>query len=290
MDNDFLRRFIFDDFPVRGALVRLNQSWLDILNVAGHSQLTRPMLGKTLAAAGLLTSNLKFEGSLSLQIQSAGYVRLLVGECSDQGDLRGVVRLNEVEDKPAEIPALENAVLSINLHQADSGQRYQGIVPFADGSLSRAVEAYFLQSEQLETRLWLAVGERSAAGLLLQKMPEDNPDPEHWNRIGLLADTVVEDELLSLSSESLLGRLFHEENVRLFKPSGLQFNCSCSRERVSGMLRALGEIEVEETLKGRHPIEVRCEYCDQAYEFDAVDAAQLFALAETSPPPPKAIQ
>jgi molecular chaperone Hsp33 len=290
MDNDFLRRFMFDDFPVRGALVRLNQSWLDILNVAGHSQLTRPMLGKTLAAAGLLTSNLKFEGSLSLQIQSAGYVRLLVGECSDQGDLRGVVRINESEDLPAEIPALKNAVLSINLHQADSGQRYQGIVPFEDGSLSRAVEAYFLQSEQLETRLWLAVGERSAAGLLLQKMPEDNPDPEHWNRIGILADTVEEDELLSLSSESLLGRLFHEENVRLFKPSGLQFNCSCSRERVSGMLRALGEIEVQETLKERHPIEVRCEYCDQAYEFDAVDAAQIFALAETSPPAPKAIQ
>ncbi len=290
MDQDFLRRFLFEEFPVRGALLRLDQSWLEILRVSGYSTLTGPMLGKTLAAAGLLTSNLKFEGTLSLQIQSAGSVRLIVGECTDGGDLRGVVRLNKSPDHQRDLPLLKDAVLSINLQQAESGQRYQGIVPFAEGSLSKAVEAYFLQSEQLETRLWLAVDDRAAAGMLLQKMPHDDPDSDHWNRISTLADTISDHELLNLGSEQLLKRLFHEEDVRLFKPRLLQFNCSCSRERVAGMLKALGKDEVQETLSQRQLIEVRCEYCDRAYKFDAVDAAQLFARSEASPPGSQAIQ
>jgi molecular chaperone Hsp33 len=290
MKQDFLRRFIFEDFPLRGALLKLGKSWQDVLSVSGYSDLTSPMLGKTLAAAGLLTSTLKFEGTLSLQIQSAGSVRLVVGECSDNGDLRGVVRLNKVQDSKSGLAPLVDAILSINLQQADSGQRYQGIVPFAEGSISKAVEAYFIQSEQLDTRLWLAVNEQMAAGMLLQKMPDDDPESDHWNRISILADTISDHELLNLASEQLLGRLFHEEDVRLFKPRHLQFSCSCSRERVAGMLKALGEAEVEETLKQRQPIEVRCEYCDQAYEFDAVDTAQLFARSETSPPGPRAVQ
>ena len=163
-------------------------------------------------------------------------------------------------------------------------------MPFAEGSLSKAVEAYFLQSEQLETRLWLAVDKQSAAGMLLQKMPDDNPDSDHWNRISTLADTISDEELLGLDSERLLGRLFHEEDVRLFKPARLQFNCSCSRDRVAGMLRSLGENEVSKALKETHPINVRCEYCDRSYDFDAVDAAQLFVSGDESPPGTKAIQ
>ena len=290
MDQDFLRRFLFEEFPVRGALVKLNKSWLDVINVSGYSGKTSPILGRALAAAGLLTSNLKFEGTLSVQIQSAGSMRLIVGECSDQGDLRGVVRHNEPDDKLEDIPPFKDAVLSINLQQADSGQRYQGIVPFVDGSLSKAVEAYFLQSEQLETRMWLAVTDQSAAGMLLQKMPDDDPESDHWNRIRILADTITEAEMLNLDSEALLARLFHEDDVRLFKPRALNFNCSCSRDRVAGMLKALGEEEVRETLSERQPISVRCEYCDRMYEFDAVDAAQLFARVEASPPGPQAIQ
>ena len=290
MDQDFLRRFLFEEFPVRGALLKLNKSWLDVQNVSGYSGLTGPMLGKTLAAAGLLTSNLKFEGTLSLQIRSAGSVRLIVGECTDQGDLRGVVRLNESEDGQADLPLLKDAVLSINLQQEDSGQRYQGIVPFVDGSLSKAVEAYFLQSEQLETRLWLTVNKRSAAGMLLQKMPDDHADTDDWNRICMLADTIRDDEMLNLDSKQLLARLFHEEDVRVFKPRILKFNCSCSRERVAGMLKTLGEAEVAATLNDCHPIEIRCEYCDRVYQFDAVDAAQLFAHSKVSPPGPQAIQ
>jgi molecular chaperone Hsp33 len=290
MNHDFLRRFLFEKFPVRGALLNIQKSWQDVLSVSGYSELLSPMLGKTLAAAGLLTSNLKFEGSLSLQIQSAGSIRLLVGECTDQGDLRGVVRMNELPDTGSELPLLSDAVLSINLQQADNGQRYQGIVSFAEGSLSKAVEAYFQQSEQLETRLWLAVDKNAAAGMLLQKMPDKDPDSDAWNRISILADTLTDHELLNLQSERLLRRLFHEEDVRLFKPRALQFNCSCTRERVAGMLKALGEVEVRDTLSERQPIEVRCEYCDRAYEFDAVDVAQLFARPEPSPPGPQAIQ
>lgn len=290
MKKDFLRRFLFEQFPVRGALVKLSKSWLDVLSVSGYSRMTGPMLGKTLAAAGLLTSNLKFVGTLSLQIRSAGSVRLIVGECTDQGDLRGVVRLNDLHNQQPGLSPLKDAVLSINLQQADSGQRYQGIVPFTDESLSKALETYFIQSEQLETRLWLAVNEHSAAGMLLQKMPGDDSDSDHWNRICLLAGTVSEEEMLNLDSEPLLARLFHEEDVRLFKPRTLQFNCSCCRDRVAGMLKALGEAEVQATLDQGQPIEVRCEYCDQVYKFDAVDAAQIFAHTEVAQPGPQAIQ
>ena len=285
MQKDFLQRFIFEDFPVRGGLIRLRDSWLEVLSISAYPAPIRALLGQALAAAGLLTSNLKFKGTLSLQIQSSGILRLLVAQCNDQGEIRGVGRYSDAATDHHQLPELlDQAVLAINLEPTLGGQKYQGLVPFQDGSLQTALEHYFLQSEQLETRIWLAVDDHAAAGMLIQKMPGTEPHEEDWGRINALASTIQDAELLTLDSRDLLKRLFHEEDVRIYKPAAMRFSCSCSREKVAGMLQALGHDEVQAALAESDPLEVLCEYCNRQYFFDQLDVSQLFAQDEVPPP------
>ena len=285
MQKDFLQRFIFEEFPVRGGLIRLRDSWLEVLSMSSYPAPIRSLMGKALAASGLLTSNLKFKGTLSLQIQSSGILRLLVAQCNDQGEIRGVSRFSEAAGEHHQLTdLLDQAVLAINLEPTLGGQNYQGLVPFQDSSMQAALEHYFLQSEQLETRIWLAVDDHAAAGMLIQKMPGNEPHDEDWSRINALAATIRDAELLTLDSRDLLKRLFHEEDVRIFKPVSMRFNCSCSREKVAGMLQALGHDEVRSALAETDPLEINCEYCNQRYIFDQLDVSQLFTQDELPPP------
>ncbi|HKJ88617.1 MAG TPA: Hsp33 family molecular chaperone HslO, partial [Gammaproteobacteria bacterium] len=158
------------------------------------------------------------------------------------------------------------------------GQVYQGIVGLEGGSVASALEEYFARSEQLPTRIWLASDGAQAGGLLLQRMPDrEEQDPDAWDRTVHLASTLTDRELLDLPPNDLLYRLFHEEEVRVFDPEYVNFRCSCSREKVAGVLRGLGRQEVEETLEQEGEVRVNCEFCGKAYVFDAVDAEQLFA-------------
>lgn len=284
MPSDQLSRFLFEHFAVRGALVNLQESWQSIQELQNSNSMHSPVLGEALAAAALLTSSIKFRGNLGLQLQSSGQLRLVLAQCSDQGHLRGITRFD-----PDSRTVADDAVLSINLEGLDHRQRYQGIVAVPDGSLSDALAAYFTQSEQLETRFWLAAGGQRAGGLMLQQLPQQsgNPqatDPDAWNRVNILAGTLTAEELLELPPSRLLRRLFHEEDVRLFDPRPLQFQCSCSPARVADMLRSLGRAEVDDILEEQNQVEVHCEYCNRPYRFDALDVAQVFH-GEAPPPP-----
>jgi molecular chaperone Hsp33 len=166
------------------------------------------------------------------------------------------------------------------------GERYQGIVPLAGADLAGALEAYFGASEQLPTRLWLTADERRAAGLMLQRLPAAHGSREDWERIGLLAHTLSPRELGTLAAEDLLYRLFHEERVRIFEPDPVAFRCTCSRERVEGVLRALGRAEVEDILAEQGAIEVDCEFCNRHYRLDSVDALKLFTDTPAHAAPP----
>lgn len=161
--------------------------------------------------------------------------------------------------------------------ESPGGERYQGIVPVEGGDVTRAVEGYFIQSEQLPTRLWLAADHSHAAGLFLQRLPQYAEGDEHWQRVCLLADTIQERELLGLEAREVLHRLFHEEDLRLFEPEPVAFRCSCSRERIGNALVSMGEGEVAQILDETGSIEVDCEFCNAHYSFDTVDAAALFA-------------
>jgi molecular chaperone Hsp33 len=172
--------------------------------------------------------------------------------------------------------------------ESPSGERYQGIVPVEGGDVANAVEGYFVQSEQLPTRLWLAADSEHAAGLFLQRLPQTQDDDEHWERACMLADTLKDEELLKLDAQELLHRLFHEEDLRLFEPEPVAFRCGCSRERVGATLVSLGEGEVAQMLEEMGTIEVDCEFCNAHYAFDTVDAAALFSA--NSKEAPKGVQ
>lgn len=273
MSGDFLQKFIFEDIPFKGSFVRLSSAWQEVLRRARPAAVTENLLGEALCSSVLLTSNIKFRGSVSLQIQSRGAVRLLLGQCNHKGELRGIARMRE----KMRLPVLQEAILAINLEPESGGKPYQGIVEMGEGGLSIALENYFRQSEQLDTRFWFATDSVQCSGLMLQKMPEKAADPDDWQRLRLLAGSLTPEELQTLQCEQLIRALFHQDNVRLFSAAPLRFACSCSRQKVSGVLLSLGQAEILELVEERGLVEVFCEYCGRDYQFDRIDVGRLFA-------------
>ena len=281
-DNDYLYRFLFEPFGVRGGFVRLGTSWRAIREKHDYPAPVARALGEAMAAAALLSTTIKFRGSLIMQLLGEGVIRSLVAQVTDRRTLRGVARFDDAAD--ASTPLIEGARLVLTA-ESPGGERYQGIVPVEARGVAEALARYFEQSEQLPTRLWLAADEEVAAGLFLQRMPGDgDDDAENWQRVVVLADTLGDEELLSLDVETLLHRLFHEETVRLFDPEPVSFRCDCSRERVGEMLKTLGEGELAQILDEMGEVEVACEFCGQAYRFDSVDVARLFQPGASEAP------
>ncbi len=276
MLEDYLRTFMFEDLPVKGSLVRLSQSWQEVMLRAQPDQVTLSLLGETLCASVLLTSNIKFSGSVSLQIQSAGLMRLLLGQCTHTRSIRGVVRMCE---KPGAC-LIEQGVLAINLEPDNGSSPYQGIVEMSANGLVPALERYFLQSEQLETRFWLVADARDCNGLMLQRLPGELDDADGWNRLQHLAASITYAELKSCETEELLRKLFPEDSIRIFNSNQVQFGCSCSVDKVSGVLQSLGPADTLMLIEERGSVEIKCEYCGQKYEFDRTDATAVF-LQET---------
>ena len=289
-DSDQLRRFLFERWPVRGHFVRLDASWRAVVEHHAYPPVLVRRLGEAMAATVLVAGTLKFSGRLLLQFQGPGPVHLMVAECTDRHAIRGVARFNGALPDEASLAELTGGGrLAVTVDNQQHDHRYQGIVPLTQPALAACLEDYFAQSEQLPTRLLLAAGPDRAAGLLLQRVATGTSasvaaDPraleeaeDAWRRIGLLASTLTDEELLHQPCEVILRRLFNEDDVRLFEGSPVFFQCVCSRERVGGILRSLGEQEVHDILRERGDVEVRCEFCNRAYTFDRVDAARLFA-------------
>lgn len=279
-DSDCLHRFLFEHTDVRGELVHLDASWRAVLQRRDYPAPVRELLGQALAAAVLLSATIKIDGSLHLQLQGDGPVSLLLVEVTAQRSLRGLARWDgEVPDSCPLRGLVGDARLLLTIDPGGGSERYQGVVGVEKDTLAESLEDYFRQSEQLDTRLWLAAGEQRAGGMLLQRLPGRSGGDEDWNRDVFLGETVSRDELLQLTTRELLHRLFHEEDVRLFEAEPLSFRCSCSGGRIETMLRGLGYDEVQDILLEQGKISVNCEFCGQRYVFDAVDVERLFAAA-----------
>ena len=312
-----LHKFLFEGLPVRGMLVRLTESWKEVLRRRAEAGETPPelraLLGEMAAAGVLMQSNIKFNGALVLQVFGDGPVKLAVAEVQPDLSFRAMAkRVGEVPPG-ARLEAMLNVRgkgrCAITLDPKDrlpGQQPYQGVVPLHGDQreplqkLSEVLEHYMLQSEQLDTRLVLAANDEIAAGLLIQRLPikgegnlggqaaERNEDQiglsEDFNRIAMLAATLTSEELLTLDADTVLRRLFWEEQVRRFEPAAPRFACTCSRERVGQMLKGLGREEVDSVLAERGDVEIGCEFCGLKYHFDAVDVGSLFtdALAQGS--------
>lgn len=287
--SDTLQRFLFEHAPIRGEIVQLAATWQAVTERHDYPAPLRKILGELMAAGALLAATLKFDGTLILQLHGKGPVKLIVVECAAGHAMRATAKwdgdIPENDENAGGLRALlGNGRFAISLVPESGQQGYQGIVDLNADSIAGAFEHYMATSEQIETRLWLACDDTRAAGLLIQKLPErETADTDAWSRIGHLAGTVQPRELLALAPQLLLQRLFHEEDLRVFEPRPVYFRCSCSAERVTGMLRMLGLNEVRSVIAERGEVEVHCEFCNRRYVFDAVDSEQIFAAAVTAP-------
>jgi molecular chaperone Hsp33 len=301
--KDILQKFIFDNAAVRGELVEISNAWREIQSRHAYPKAVRALLGEMVAAAALLSANLKFNGSIVMQIHGDGLVKLLVVECDANLRMRATAKLRDGADVPddATVTQLLNQhgrgrfVITLDpLDKVPGQQPYQGVVPLIGDDIATVIENYMLRSEQMDTKLWLAADEHVARGLLLQKLPRNSAiegqvkqaseeeDLDTWNRAVMLGQTLKQEELLTTDVETLLRRLFWEETIRVFDPLYPQFHCTCSREKVANMLRTLGKTEVEAALHDLGELGVNCDFCGKHYGFDAVDCAQLFASDTTA--------
>jgi molecular chaperone Hsp33 len=323
-----LHKFIFDGLPVRGMLVRLDDAWRDIVQRRQQSGAYPPavteLLGEMTAAAVLMQANIKFNGALVLQVHGDGPVKLAVVEVQSDLRLRATATVNGEVAVDAPLSHMVNVnnqgrcAITLDPQDRQPGQQpYQGVVPLHGDrkekleKVSEVLEHYMLQSEQLDTTLVLAANEHMAAGLLIQRLPlqgeanlsgsgvgradEDQIGRnEDYNRIAILAKSLKRDELLGLDADTILHRLFWEEQVLRFAPQdgahAPRFACTCSRERVSGMLRSLGRDEVESILAEQGQVEVACDFCGAQYRYDPVDAASVFLQQAQMPPGTSSVQ
>ena len=277
--KDSLQRFLFEHAPIRGEIAHLDATWQAVLDRHDYPPALSAVLGEMMAAAALLAATLKFDGTLIMQIQGSGPVRLLVVECTSQHHMRATAKWSGNEWGSAGLRDLVgDGKFAITLVSDDDRKSYQGVVALEGESVAQILEHYMRTSEQLESRLWLACDGARAAGLLLQKLPQQGEvDTDDWQRALHLASTLTRRELLELPAPQLLHRLYHEEDIRVFDSRPVSFRCSCSRERVAAMLRMLGPDEVRSILNERGAIDVNCEFCNRKYQFDSVDAEQVFA-------------
>lgn len=280
--TDSLQHFLFDQTAIRGNLVHLNDTYKQVFQHQIMPAVLKQALGELMAASALLSATLKMVGTMVLQLQSKGALKLLVVECSSNLEMRATAKwIGEIGSETF-LELIQDGQFVITL-DPENGEAYQGIVSIEGATIAEMLENYMLRSQQIDTSLWLHCDGENASGMLLQKLPEEaaaqhfNQDHDAWNRVNILADTVTDDELQNLPPAELLTRLFSEEDIRLFDVKPSRFYCRCNKIKVGNMLRMLGAEEVNSILAERANIEVNCDFCNRQYVFDAVDVTALFS-------------
>ncbi len=295
-DRDIRQRFLFEYSDIRGEILTLEHSYQAVLDKACYPAPIAQLLGEFLAGACLLSATLKFDGIVSLQAAGTEPLSMVMADCTRHNDIRAIARYSDEKFKGDKFDKGEsglsqplyrlkdflgeNATLAVTIDPS-KGERYQGIIPIENDTLSGCLTDYFSQSEQLPTKIWLQADEQRVGGLLLQALPsgqqklEDKQD--YWHHLTQLAQTLTAAEQLQLSHGEQLHRLFHAESLRLFMPSDVQFACSCSKQRTASMLASFGFDEITTMLSETNPIEVRCQFCHELYLFYDADCTKLFS-------------
>lgn len=281
---DQSQRFLFAEHPIRGQYVSLDQSWQEIAQQGGLEGRGLQILGEALVAVTLLVDTLKINGSVTLQIRGTGPLGLLVVEANSRHEVRGIARQKGKIDESMDLQQLFGSDVLVITIKTEGAEPHQGMASLRGMNLADAMAYYFATSEQLSTHFWFASDTQNASGVLIQKLPGKFSDDDAWDRVLHLASTITNEELQELSLDELLRRLFHQETIQLFDPSSVNFSCSCSRERTSGMLLALGKAEVIDIIEAEGEVAVTCEFCDAQYQFDRIDIEQLFLAGESAPP------
>lgn len=308
-EPDEVRRFIVENLPLRGHWVRLDTAWRELREHKDYPPATRELLGQAVSASVLLAATLKFRGTLTLQLQGDGAVRLLVAQCTHDFRVRALARVDGARVPPSQPQSEATQLtptqfrhlvgaegrLAVTVEAAEREMRYQGIVPLTGRSFSECLETYFASSEQLPTRVTLAADESRATGLLLQRLPGERDEPdstaveEVWRDAQRGVNSISRAQLLNAAVEQVLLRNLGPHDVRLFKGSPVVFECRCGPTQVANLLRALGAEEMRDLLQEQGAVTVTCDFCNRPYRFDDIDIARLFAPT-VAPDAPRLLQ
>lgn len=285
MKTDSLQRFIFEHAEIRGEIIHLNQSYQTIMAQQPYPPMVKRLLGEALMACTLLTGSLQFEGEVNLQFQGNDDLPLLLVQCDHHLHIRGFAKFEPQRTNEAYAEAFLNGKLSLIINAYQQTQAYQSLVPLFSTSMAENLMNYFAQSEQISTRVWLACDEEKTAGMLLQLLPTDDTEEREnfWEYAVKLGETITEHELLNLDNETILHRLYHETELRLFPEKNVAFRCRCSIEKMKQVLSVLGEQDIQALVKEKGQVEIHCEFCNSKYAFDPIDVTLLFKTAAHDP-------
>lgn len=276
--NDTLQRFLFEHAAIRGELIHLNQIYQTISQQRPYPPRVQKLLGEALMTCALLVGGIKFEGDISLQFQGDSRLPLILVQCNHLLHLRGFANFAENQSDADYEDAFIHGSMVINITPHHQTQTYQSIVPLTTCSMGENLMHYFAQSEQIPSKVWFAVTDQHAAGIILQLMPGQNSQQreQFWEYAVHIGQTITSEELLNLDNATFLHRLYHETELRLYPERDLQFRCRCTPEKMQQVLGVLGEQEVQELLREKGKIDISCEFCTMQYSFDPIDIAMLF--------------
>jgi molecular chaperone Hsp33 len=282
MNKNLVWRFIFDKLPIRGAYVELTDVWQTIAAQKDYPEGIRQLLGELLVANILMTTNIKLNGKITAQIQDNPKLNLVVSECSNDLQVRATAKFDAITHKDNQVSYTEcvtRGSLIISIDSQTEGKLYQSVVPLSGQDLTTVLNDYMLQSEQLCSIFVLAYTDTKIVGFMLQQLPDPNGEHiEDMERVFLLAQTLSKTELLHDEIAIILHKLFNEDDIVLFDPQPATFSCTCSRDKVTNMLRILGKEEAQSIINEQGSIKVTCDFCNTAYEYDANDVELMFSI------------
>jgi len=286
-DQDQIQRFIFDNHPVHGMFVRLDNTFQTILKQKSYPSVLQRLLGEAMVTVGFFSGMAKQQGRFTLQFQGDGVIKLISVRCTYDFQLRGIVKWEgDLVSEASLHEALGQGTLVLTYEPEVHGERYQSIVSVQSYSIGESLEIFFQQSEQRAARIILACNDHRAVGLLLQTMPGDEYQKQQsFEHVVQLANTLTSEELLNLDNATILHRLYHQEQVRVFTPQPVRFGCSCTIARMENALLSIGKDEALDILEKHAMIDVTCEFCHRQYQFDSIDVENLFAQGDVSEPP-----
>ena len=283
MANNVLNRYLFEDLSVRGELVQLDEAYQRIISSKEYPAALQKLLGELLVSTTLLTATLKFEGSITIQLQGDGPVSLAVINGDHDQKIRGVARWEGDIAEDASLHDMMGKGYLVITIEPNKGERYQGVVGLEGETLADVIEGYFANSEQLKTRLWIRTGEhegkKHAAGMMIQVMPDGTGTPEDFEHLEQLTATVKNEELFTLPANELLYRLYNQDSVRLYEPQPVEFHCGCSRERSGAAIITVDKTEIYDILAEEGSISLHCDYCGTSYTFDEPEITELYTQA-----------
>jgi molecular chaperone Hsp33 len=273
---DTLQRFMFEHASIRGEIVHVKDVYQTIMQQRPYPPAVRTMLAEALMACILLTGSIKFEGEINLQFHGDERLPLIIVQCDNLLNVRACAKFKKSDDVDY-TQAFMSGQMSLSIHQYKNTQTYQSIVPISTVSMAENLAHYFAQSEQIPSKVWLAIGKEHASGMILQLLPGQNSlqREQFWEYAVHIGQTITEKELLELDNQTILHRLYHETVLRLYDARSIRFKCRCNQAKMQQVLKVLGEAEIQQLLQETGHVEVYCDFCNHRYVFDPIDVAML---------------